>query len=161
MPSDKAAHRLQNGQYEFIWRTQKIRCKKTAQLKMWYISKQRIFKREMTDSQETLREMFNTLKASGNYNSKPLWDFTLYQSEQPRESSDSSCWRGWGARECMLVQPLCKSMLELLRKLGINVSLRQILKGHYRATWSTMFTATVFIAARIGNSLDVHQWMNR
>ena len=83
-----------------------------------------------------------------------------------KNSGDSRCWRGYGERgtflhcwwDCKLVQPLCKSVWQLLRKLDI-VLLEDPptpLLGIYpkdtltynKDTCSTMFISSLFIIAR-------------
>jgi hypothetical protein len=83
-----------------------------------------------------------------------------------KNSGDSRCWRGCGERgiplhcwwDCMLVQPLWKSVWWFLRKLDIVLLLDpaipllgiypdDVLTGN-KDTCSTMFTAALFIIAR-------------
>jgi hypothetical protein len=104
--------------------------------------------------------------------------FTPVRMAKIKNSGDSRCWRGGGERgtllhcwwDCNLLQPLWKSAWHFLRKLDIVPQedpaipplgiYPEEVPTYNKHTYSTMFTAALFIIARSWKKPDVPQQKN-
>ena len=106
------------------------------------------------------------------------YHFTPGRMAVIQKSTSNKCWRGCGKGkgfllhswwECKLVQPLWRTVWRFLKKLEIELPYDPaipLLGIHTEETrterdiCTPMFIAALFIIARHGNNLDVHQQMN-
>jgi hypothetical protein len=131
-------------------------------------AEQRILTRGKPNGREAPEKMFNILNHQGNanQNNPEILPHTSQNGQDKKNSGDSRCWQECGERgtllhcwwDCKLVQPLWKSVWQLLRKLDIVLQEDPAipLLGIYpedvptgkKDTCSTMFIAALVIIAR-------------
>jgi hypothetical protein len=65
--------------------------------------KQRIFNIRISNGQETLKEVFHIHSHQGNKNKKKKKPFKIsLEMDKIKNSSDSTCWQGFRARQILL-----------------------------------------------------------
>jgi hypothetical protein len=70
---------------------------------MGYRAEQIVLSREISDGRETLKEMFIMVSHQGNANKMTmLFRLTPFRTAKIKNSRDSTCWGGCGARGTLL-----------------------------------------------------------
>ncbi|WP_080051904.1 hypothetical protein [Oceanospirillum multiglobuliferum] len=108
--------------------------------------------------------------------------FTPVRTAKIENTSDSSFWKGCGAKgtllhcwwECKLIQPLWKSVWRFLRKLGIELPQDPAIPllgiyprnadSYHKDTCSAMFIAALFVIARTWKQPrcpSTEEWINK